>query len=64
MNGLIEKKFIEALEKRKREYADTTLNRPTDPTEFGYGKASGVYQGFCLAGQLFLDIIGEEDDRT
>lgn len=40
------------------------LARPKDKSAFGYGEASGILQGLNRAEQLFLEVIGEEDDRT
>ena len=40
------------------------LATPKDKTAFGYGEASGTLQGLSRAEQLFLEVIGEEDDRT
>lgn len=40
------------------------LATPKDKSAFGYGEASGTYQGLCRAEQLFEEVVGEEDDRT
>lgn len=41
------------------EYADASLRRPKDKTEFGYGEACGNYQGLLLAEQLLTNAIEE-----
>ncbi len=55
--------FIERL-KEEQSKCIGYLSTPKDKTAFGYGEASGVLQGLNRAEQLFLDVIGEEDDRT
>jgi hypothetical protein len=40
------------------------LATPKDKSAFGYGEASGVYQGLCRAEQLFEEVVGEEEDRN
>jgi hypothetical protein len=56
--------FLDRLKKRQMEQAIASLKTPTDRTEFGYGQASGVYQGLVIAEQLFEEALGEEHDRT
>lgn len=59
----IEAIFIERL-KEEQAKCIQYLHTPKNPTEFGYGEACGVAQGLSRAEQLFLEVIGEEDDRT
>jgi len=40
------------------------LATPKDKTAFGYGEASGIYNGLCRAERLFEEVVGEEEDRT
>lgn len=52
------------LERLKQEQAGCIrlLHTPKDKSEFGYGEACGITQGLDRAKQLFLEVIGEEDD--
>lgn len=59
----IEQIFIERLKKEQAECIHL-LHTPKDKTSFGYGEASGLTQGLHRAEQLFLEVIGEEDDGT
>lgn len=59
----IEQVFIARL-KEEQAKCIQLLHTPKNPTEFGYGEACGLAQGLGRAEQLFLDVIGEEDDRT
>lgn len=59
----IEQIFIERL-KEEQAKCIQLLHTPTKPTEFGYGEACGLAQGLNRAEQLFLEVIGEEDDGT
>ena len=54
------------LQRLKEEQAACTslLATPKDKSAFGYGEASGTYQGLCRAEQLFEEVVGEEEDRT
>ena len=54
------------LQRLKEEQAGciALLATPNDKTAFGYGKASGHYNGLCRAEQLFEEVVGEEDDGT
>ena len=40
------------------------LATPKDKSAFGYGEASGLYNGLCRAERLFEEVVGEEEDRT
>ena len=59
----IEKSFIERI-KKEQVNCIALLRTPKDKSSFGYGEASGILQGLHRAEQLFLEVIGEEDDRT
>lgn len=59
----IENIFIERLKGEQAECIQL-LATPKDKTAFGYGEACGILQGLNRAEQLFLDVIGEDDDRT
>ena len=54
------------LERIKEEQAGCIqfLRTPKDKSSFGYGEASGILQGLHRAEQLFLEVIGEEDDGS
>jgi len=54
------------LQRLKEEQAGciALLATPNDKTAFGYGQASGTYQGLCRAERLFEEVVGEEEDRT
>jgi len=56
--------YLDRLKKKQMEYAIASLKTPSDRTEFGYGQASGVYQGLLIAEQLFEEVIGEDRDGT
>lgn len=51
--------YLRKLKGMQTEYADAALRRPKDKTEFGYGEASGQYQGLLLAEQLLTNVIEE-----
>lgn len=57
------KKFLQRL-KEEQTGCIALLATPRDKTAFGYGQASGIFQGLYRAEQLFEEVIGEEDDRT
>ena len=59
----IEQNFIARL-KEEQVGCIQLLAAPKDKTAFGYGEASGTLQGLNRAEQLFLAVIGEEDDGT
>ncbi len=59
----IEQNFIARL-KEEQAGCIQLLATPKDKTAFGYGEASGLLQGLHRAEQLFLAVIGEEDDGT
>ena len=40
------------------------LATPKDKSAFGYGEASGLYNGLCRAERLFEEVIGEAEDET
>lgn len=54
------------LQRLKEEQLDclALLATPKDKTAFGYGEASGLYNGLCRAERLFEEVVGEEEDRT
>ena len=54
------------LQRLKEEQAAciSLLATPKDKSAFGYGEASGTYQGLCRAERLFEEVVGEEEDRT
>lgn len=52
------------LQRLKEEQAAciSLLATPKDKSAFGYGEASGTYQGLCRAERLFEEVVGEEED--
>lgn len=60
---IVLKKFLQRL-KEEQTGCIALLATPKDKTAFGYGQASGIFQGLHRAEQLFEEVIGEEDDRT
>jgi|TARA_R110000868_G_scaffold241709_1_gene497209 hypothetical protein len=40
------------------------LATPKDKSAFGYGEASGLYNGLCRAERLFEEVVGEAEDET
>ena len=64
MDTHLEQRFLNRLLEFKTQYANEMLQHPRDKTEFGFGEVCGTYQGLLRAEQLFLELIGEEDDRT
>jgi len=61
--NVILKKYLQRL-KEEQAGCIALLGTPKKPTEFGYGEASGIYQGLCRAEQLFLEVVGEDEDET
>ena len=59
---VILQKFLQRL-KEEQAGCIALLATPKDKTAFGYGEASGTYQGLCRAEQLLQEVVGEEDDR-
>jgi len=51
--------YLRKLKGMQAEYADASLRQPNDKTAFGYGQASGKYQGLLLAEQLLTQTIEE-----
>ncbi len=60
---VILQKFLQRL-KEEQAGCIALLATPKDKTAFGYGEASGTYQGLCRAEQLFEEVVGEDEDRT
>ncbi len=56
-------KFLQRLKEEQASCIDL-LATPNDQTAFGYGKASGLYNGLRRAERLFEEVVGEEEDRT
>lgn len=63
LTGAIERKFLATIKEYQLRASDEALTRPTNPTEFGYGEAVGLFKGLKIAEQLFQKIIGEDDDE-
>jgi hypothetical protein len=61
--NVILQKYLQRL-KEKQVECISLLATPKDKSAFGYGEASGVYQGLCRAEQLFEEVVGEEEDRN
>lgn len=60
----LQDKFLEVLQGLKAEAAAAALAPSTqDQTEFGYGKAVGLYHGILHAEQRFSALIEAEDDK-
>ncbi len=55
------KKYLQRL-KEEQAGCIALLATPKAKTEFGYGEASGIYQGLCRAEQLFEEVVGEDED--
>lgn len=60
---VILQKFLQRL-KEEQAGCIGLLATPNDKSAFGYGQASGIYQGLCRAERLFEEVVGEEEDRT
>lgn len=54
------------LQRLKEEQTDclALLATPKDKSEFGYGEASGLYNGLRRAERLFEEVVGEAEDET
>ena len=57
------KKILQRL-KEEQEGCIVLLKTPRDKSAFGYGQASGILEGLSRAEQLFMEVVGEEEDRT
>lgn len=55
-------KLLERIAVMKVTHADTSLRTPKEPTSFEYGKASGVYLGYCQVEQVMNDILKEDEN--
>jgi hypothetical protein len=62
-SDIILKRFLASLKEEQLRCIELLVT-PNNPTEFGYGKASGILHGLRRAEQLFDEVIGEEEDRT
>lgn len=51
--------YLRKLKDMQVEMADAALRQPNEKSEFGYGQASGKYQGLLLAEQLLMNVIEE-----
>ena len=59
----LSEKFLEALQGLKAKHAAEALApSKQDQTEFGYGKAVGVYQGILHAEQRFSALLEAEEE--
>lgn len=63
LEHVILQKYLQRLKEEQTNCLDL-LATPNDPTAFGYGKASGLYNGLRRAERLFEEVVGEEEDRT
>lgn len=63
LENVILQKFLQRLKEEQTECL-TLLATPKDKTAFGYGEASGIYNGLRRAERLFEEVVGEEEDRT
>lgn len=60
----LSEKFLEALQDLKAKSASEALAPSTkDQTEFGYGKAVGVYQGILHAEERFSALLEAEEQK-
>ena len=57
------KKYLQRL-KEEQVGCIALLRTPRDKSAFGYGQASGILEGLSRAEQLFMEVVGEEEDRT
>jgi len=56
----IESLYVQRLKEKTGEISIEMLERPSDPSQFGYGKACGLITGLRLAEQLFLELLRDE----
>ena len=61
--NVILQKYLQRL-KEEQAGCIALLATPKDKSAFGYGEASGIYQGLCRAEQLFEEVVGEDEDGT
>ena len=61
--NVILQKYLQRL-KEEQAGCIALLATPKNKTEFGYGEASGIYQGLRRAEQLFEEVVGEDEDGT
>jgi hypothetical protein len=61
--NVILQKYLQRL-KEEQTQCISLLATPKEKSAFGYGEASGTYQGLCRAEQLFEEVVGEEEDRN
>jgi hypothetical protein len=54
--------YLERLKSAQTEWSNESLTRPSDKTEFGYGRACGTLQGLKRAEQLLTQVMEEDDD--
>ncbi len=59
--NVILQKFLQRLKESQTDCI-ALLATPKDKSAFGYGEASGLYQGLCRAEQVFVEVVGEEED--
>lgn len=60
----IPEQFLVAMQELKSKFAAEALApSKRDETEFGYGKACGVYQGLLLAEERFNDILSQVEKK-
>jgi hypothetical protein len=59
--NVVLQRYLQRLKEKQAECI-SLLATPKDKSAFGYGEASGVYQGLCRAEQLFEEVVGEEED--
>lgn len=58
----MEKLLISLIEQRS-ELADTALLRPTERSEFEYGRVSGLYQGLTKAIEAVQQMLADKEER-
>ena len=56
--------YVKKLKALQAERAAAALRTPSDKTEFGYGQASGRYQGLLEAEELLAKVIEEIADES
>ena len=64
MDRKLEQRFLNRILEYKNRFANEAIVNPKDKTEFGFGEICGTQRGLILAEQLFLNVIGEDDDGT
>lgn len=60
---MLEAEIIRSLKHAVEEVTQSALAAPQDKSEFGYGKAHGLYHGLTRAIQIVEDILNENERK-